>query len=823
MKKQIITVSSIALAVILLFTTYMVFLRDDGIETVGDPFYTLTESVKNELAETEDKVIIDIYGYDGADVDWERVYLFAQEVEKASKKIQVSTHSGSDDGFVGVRVSVDGESVDIPYEDFYKTLYDGTKYAFDGENLICNAIFSLTDKEEQEVELRPLPDYDVDGDKVISNGQPLMFPDLERKDISYLTISNQHGQYSVTAANDDFYFDVSGAIYYDAEMFSQLSTRCRRPVTHGKLKLPEDKSFADYGLDEKAPASGSYSLVTNVDADGNYTIHTVYIGDKSATGQYYFARYIGGVFKPSGKTGVSDELVYNLSKDFIYYLPVDAFDNAIGLPQTDIMSADIMNPQILNMFASDTSQLQEIGDIRIDLYKDGVEALARKIEALTRADNLACADTTEAAVKIVTDKKSATGEYSSYEGAWLNNLSTFGGFKVTSGSSSYLVAALARYPKSGEYKVTFGLVRDEENKAVTPKKFTVYKSSDGLNWHEIENGSVTVDQPDKSIKHYEITFTDEKPVKYIRISFDAPAGAVSFVVFDEVRIYGDGIDLQPTDSYLGLWKLVAPAEYIPEGYNYSYFDMTNFNNFVENFAQLSGERVVGCGFSDNGDATTINKGILAKFGLDNPEKHFSFEFKGVVTDLYVSAKTEEGKYNAYATFSGELDGKRLVATRDVIVELSEATVEWLSWNLVDYTNHAPIIMYINDIQQIDLTVDGVKYEFKLNFDSKGVSLNSVTHNGKEYPADNFKMFYESMLRVQMKGKFTPDESTEMDEWLRVYIHSDVKESEFVFYRVDSAKCYYTVDGIGGYYTLVSDINDIRNNLQKLLNGEAIGR
>lgn len=828
MKKQIITIAAVALAAVILFSVYAIFLKDNGIESVGDEFYALGEEVKSKLAETEEDVEIVLWGYNGADTDWEMIYRFANSVADADKNISVETEASTDGDFKGVSISAEGGKSKIPFEDFFKVRYDGKTYAFDGEALICNGIFSLTGRKESEISLRALEGFDIDGDDVTAKGLPFVFPALERDAISYLTISNKHGEYSIYQANDSFYFSASRAIAYNDEMFALLTTNCRHANAVGKMEMPEGKSWSDFGINNKSdesgkeiivPSSGYYSLMTETDSDGNYTMHSVYIGDKSSTGQYYFARYIGGIFKPSGKEGVADTLVENISKDMIYFISADTFDGSIALPQTAIMNNKILNP------IEDGNELQKIGDIRIDLYKEGVSALAKNMTYYALADNLANADTSESAVKVVGDKVSSNPDYSSYEGAWLNNINVFGGFKVKTGSSSYLTAALARYPKDGKYTVKFGLLRDEGNHAVPPKKFTLQKSYDGLNWHSVEGVSVDVDQSNGTVKNYEMSFEDKAPVKFVRLCFDAPAGDVSFVVFDEIRIYGGSVDLQPTDNFMGSWKLVAPSEFIDEGYNYAYLDMTNFNDFLQSFAQLGGEKVVDCGFSDNGDATPskLKKDILAKYGLDNPEKHFSFEYKGAITDLYLSAKNEAGKYYAYATLSGEVNGKQVIATTDVIVELSEANTKWLGWDMIEYINHSPVSMYLTDIDKLDVTVDGTEYEFDLGFDEAGGKLASVTCGGKNYDVDSFKNFYESMLVIEMVGEFKPDPSAELKEYLKIEIHSDVKSCEFVFYRIDSSRCYYTVDGVGGYYVLVSDVNVVRNNLQKYLNGEIVTR
>jgi hypothetical protein len=183
-------------------------------------------------------------------------------------------------------------------------------------------------------------------------------------------------------------------------MFSLLTTNCRHAVAYGKMEIPDGQSWDDFGLNEKEPENGYYSLMTTDDKEGNYAIHTVYIGKKSSSARYYFARYIGGIFKPSGKEGVADTLVENISKDMIYFISADTFDGSIALPQTAIMNNKILNP------IEDGNELQKIGDIRIDLYKEGVSALAKNMTYYALADNLANADTSESAVK--RENKTAT-------------------------------------------------------------------------------------------------------------------------------------------------------------------------------------------------------------------------------------------------------------------------------------------------------------------------------------------------------------------------------------------------------------------------------
>ncbi|MBR6563376.1 MAG: hypothetical protein IKK70_05535 [Clostridia bacterium] len=811
MKKQIIVIVSVALAAVLLFTAYAVFFKDDGIEEVGDPFYTLSDDTVSRLGETDHKVEILLSGYDGDDEYWEMIYRFSEAIADTNRKFSVKT----DDGSASVKVSANGGSREIAFDDFFKKLYDGTVYAFDGESLILNAIYSLCGMEEQEIELRALSGYDTDGDSVTATGAPFIFPSLSRSQIAFLTITNSHGSYSIYKDEGDFYFGDSRAVGYDDEKFSLLTTNCRYAVAYGKMDIPEGQSWDSYGLNSEKPATATYSLMTDSDSEGNYFLHTVHIGNLSSTGNYYFARYIGGKFAPSGSDSEGDKLLHNLSKDFIYFIPVDSVDGSIALPQTDIMQPTLVNA------ISNNEQLITIDNIRVDLFGDGVSAVAKRMSDFNAASNLAAVDTSSL-TKVISDKKSAS-DYSAYSGGWMKHIDVFGAFTSSDGKDTYIEAALARASKSGEYTVSFGLLRDEANGAYLPAKMTLTKSYDGVNWHPIEGGEISLSHSDGRVQKYELTFSDESVVKYVRFGFDVPQKAKTYVVFDEIRIFTDGEDAQPASAIGGTWKLTAPNEYIASGMNYNFLDMVNFNNFVQIMASLEGERVVACGFTNHGDASSIDKEILAKYGLDNPDKHFSFTYSGVVTDIYASKKNENGKYYLYSTFSGQLNGKDINASTDVIVEVSAETAPFLDWGMVDYLDHSLFSIYIVDIEQMDITVDGKdKYEFKLTLNSEG-DVGDVQYNGKSYDVTSFKYFYQSILSISMKDEYVPEDGETAEEYFRIKIHTETNSPEIVFYRVSASRCYFTVDGQGSYFALFTDVDTARDKLFAYLNGETITR
>ncbi len=812
MKKQIIVIASVALAAVLLFTSYVIFFKDDGIEEVGDPFYTLSDEIKETLSEIDGDIEILLVGYDGDDTNWETIYRFSEAIIAENKDFSLETAEKTGD-FCGVTVKSESGSEDIALDSFFKKLYDGTAYAFDGESLIVNSILSQSGKEKKEIALRALAGYDTDGDTVTANNLPFMFPSIERSKIAFLTINNEHGKYSIYKDGNDFYFGASRAIGYDDEMFSLLTTNCRYPVAaYGKMKLPEGKTFASYGLDSEENATVTYSLMTEADKDGNYFLHTVYIGDRASSGAYYYARYIGGKF--GKETGDGSNMTHNLSKDLIYFISADTVEGSLSLPQTDIMQPTIVNAITGN------EQLFSIDDIRIDLYGDGVSAIAKNLGDFNAAPNLSAVDAS-ALTTVISDKTSAKS-YSEYPDGWIKHIDVFAAFTSSDGKSTYIDAALARKGGNSEYKISFGLLRDESKGAYLPSKVTLTKSYDGVNFVPIENGEIMINHSDREIKKYEFSFTDPENVKYIRIGFDVPQKAMSYVVFDEIRIYVGDDDAQPSSAIGGQWKLTAPYEYIAEGMNYSFLDMSNFNNFVQIIASLEGERVVACGFADNGDATSLDTALLAEYGLAEPDKHFSFEYEGIVTDIYVSKPNEAGKYYLYSVFTGELNGETVNATTDVIVEVSTETASWLAWDIVEYLDHSLFSIYIVDITDMEITVDGVTHEFDLILDSEG-KLGDVKYKGESYDVKSFKYLYQSIIGIYMQDAYTPSETDEPVEFFRVKIHTETNSPEVVFYRVSSSRCYFTIDGQGSYYALVEDVIEAREKLAAYVRGEIVGK
>ena len=121
---------------------------------------------------------------------------------------------------------------------------------------------------------------------------------------------------------------------------------------------------------------------------------------------------------------------------------------------------------------------------------------------------------------------------------------------------------------------------------------------------------------------------------------------------------------------------------------------------------------------------------------------------------------------------------------------------------------------------MEIASDGKNHIFDLSLDAEG-QLGSVKYEGKNYDVKSFKYLYQSIISIYLQDAYVPGEDEKGEEFLRVKFHTETYSPEIVFYRVSSSKCYFTIDGQGGYYCLVEDVIEAREKLSKYVNGEII--
>lgn len=786
MKKQIILIAVVFAVAVAVGITAIIISNNGKTqwEYEGDSFYILTDEVEALLSDESVKGSLTFGGCNPNNDDMERVYKFMQAFERASEGRISASYTSSGDKAVTVAVS--GGSKKIEYDAFYRRKDDGTPYAFDGENLIAGAICSLAGKDEVNVPLRALKGFDTDGDTVLVDGRPFMYPNITRSDVSSLTVKNSYGTFKVyrEAATQQFFFEGAEYVNYSQDMFSKLIVNATYMLSNGKVTDPLD--FAEYGLTEdKATCT---VLVVTLTGDS----HKIIIGDKTASGSEYYARYVG--------------------KDFVYRLSASDLEESLLLPSTDYFTPLLVYP------LTETTDIQKITSASISFVRDGLTINAsqfRLAELSPNAKTFGDITTDE----LIVDNNFFTGEYSGWKDG-----SVFGAFSTNDGEECFVQLTMTNYALNGDYSVKFGLLRDESSGAYLPKSVGIGFSTDGGKNFTRADATVKPEHNNQECKTYTLSFKADEPVQYIRLYFSMKKDV--YTVIDEIRAYGDGEDCQPADALVGNWKVTEPAEYIPEGKNFIYPDSNNFTTtFLSSLGTLVGDSVVESGLAtDVYDSSTINQTMLKKYGLDDPDIIASYVFNGWTSTVYFKRDKEDStKYYAYSTEDFHDDVKKdYYMTTGIIAVVTTTTAEWLTWDPVDFLDHNLLSMYIDDIHRFTLSFGGQDYAFDLIDTDSDDKIDTVKIDGKTVDTKNFRYLYVSLIGITLKGEYSAADDPPA-EILRVKIDGDTKSPEIVFYRVSATKAYYTVDGQGKYYVLVDRVNTVKRNVGLLLAGESVPR
>ncbi|MBQ3003252.1 MAG: hypothetical protein IJD82_05935, partial [Clostridia bacterium] len=363
--------------------------------------------------------------------------------------------------------------------------------------------------------------------------------------------------------------------------------------------------------------------------------------------------------------------------------------------------------------------------------------------------------------------------------------------------------------------------------ALLPDEITIRYSTDGINYKKFTDFDFDFDShKEDTVVQYSFTIESDEPVMLIELNFEMP-NKIGYLVMDEIGIQADGEDAVPNDALTGLWRLVAPSSFVPEGKNYTYLDSTNFAEFLNSMAALMGDSVAKVGIcersEDKGD-DIIHTEMLAEFGLDKPAMHYSYEYSGVVTDLYVSAYNEEDAcYYVYSTITGDVydTGDEVTICTGLIARISKTTAPWLEWELTEFVDHTLVGMYVYEIKELEVEFEGKTYLFEITADGK--TLTSVRYGDKELDEENFRYLYLSIVQLYMRDEYTPSEGETPEEYLRIRIKTTTDEKEYVFYRVSASRAYYTVNGSGGYYCRIRDLRNVTAKLAQFVAGEKVER
>ena len=220
----------------------------------------------------------------------------------------------------------------------------------------------------------------------------------------------------------------------------------------------------------------------------------------------------------------------------------------------------------------------------------------------------------------------------------------------------------------------------------------------------------------------------------------------------------------------------------------------------------------------------IDDDVLKEYGLDNPAYRMVFGFKEVTHDIAFSKKTENGTYYV------------LSAIYDMIVEIDQKYLAFLEWKDSKWLSYDFAPFNIAFIKELEVKTNSFHYTFlcdnsksdcneKVQSDKMEVVLKET---GEKVDLEQFRDYFIALVWSQFDGEADISEedakvliSDDKNLMFTMRYKTGYRETEFKFYRYSERRTYVTVNGIGGLYVVVPQVEKLIEDAQKILTGEPI--
>ncbi len=665
---------------------------------------------------------------------------------------------------------------------------------------------TLVDVDSETGEYEIIATVDTEGNEQVGiNQRVLIFPHIEKKNISKLEVFNSEGSFTFVRYNietgkedssSDFIISGSPLSSYDQELFASLYVSAGYTITTRKIIEPikdENGEFSEYGLipekriREKLDEDGEFVL----DEDGGYIYeeydytpayyiltdtsgnrYKLLIGDMLVTGGGYYVQYI----ELDGENETKRAAVYVLSSDI---------GDTLLAPIEDFVTPQLTYPMdmntylcVENFFITQKNPSPEGSD---DAYLDPVV----NFSFIPLEDREL---TIDVHTPYVFHKDFALDGYT----VSTDNINT-----VLQNIYDPAFGKVVKLSPSIEDFVKYGLaIQSGTNDSGEPMYEILPEYVISFNY----------DVTDSETGEVEMTVNNR-----IYISKQTEDG--KYYAFTE--IYGVNEKGKVDENPLYDYNMIVEVEsYSLEFLKWDRYDWINSN-------YVSGLNIA---YADKITVTDHQSGYSAVFDIDNSASDMS---SGVNSDKLVVNATDSNN-NSTTTFSemqliDEDENTWVITSSEIKCYSSAGTELKITSSYYDY-NFLGKQVRVNrgaikcaDGRQITVNADTIEI--------RGAENTTIIR----YHTSLFRDYFQTLLYASISDTYsmTPEEEAELlaDE-SKLLVTLTVNDTEggekvYKFYRLTSRKAYITINGNGGFYVLVGRVEKFVSDAQKFFALELI--
>lgn len=238
----------------------------------------------------------------------------------------------------------------------------------------------------------------------------------------------------------------------------------------------------------------------------------------------------------------------------------------------------------------------------------------------------------------------------------------------------------------------------------------------------------------------------------------------------------------------------------PEGYmtNQEYLD-----TILSKLCSFVGTRVVEYNILEEN-----MQEILEKYGLVSPSCEIIYTYNGNDYRVVFGNKTED-KSAIYA----------LNMSQRIICEVSLSEVPFIESDFIKFVDSYFFQMDIDNVQSIHVTSKMHDETFILSGSDDALSVKRAS-NDESVDIESFKQFYIDILLMKLEDyASTPEVPAEILSYTITSKTGSVYE--YRFYDLSTRKVFFTSNGVGRFYCNRDIVDNIIENLAKLIKGEKV--
>lgn len=330
------------------------------------------------------------------------------------------------------------------------------------------------------------------------------------------------------------------------------------------------------------------------------------------------------------------------------------------------------------------------------------------------------------------------------------------------------------------------------------------------------DGSDTIYVVDGSLGSTHLVQTNDYLLPHVSIQISTPTQYANINQFY--------LSKRVDDKLTGLYQIRAKTEEEKANSSETFpyiivYPKTHYNTSTDAFstvqsslAAMVGTKVVDYGIipaieNDDPEAYAAYQERLAKWGLDAPEYEVAYNYNGDGYLIYFSKADEDGNLYAYSI------------KMTSVVQIHSSQLPFLDWGIKDFIDRMIFSHNISTVKKIKTTINDKDYVYELSKDSQGL-VGSVTADGKPYDLPAFKKYYITMLQMSLVDYSEPPKD-DRAPILTYTVEGSMGTLKYEFYRTETRRCYFTINGKGEFYTGYDLVKKMIDQTEKIAKGEVL--